>query len=111
MARKKDGLTRREFLARAGVAAAGSTFLPRVLMAEDADTAPLLNAVGMPLVKLGKTGESVSALGFGGAGTVAKAPRLLPAAVNKGVTYIDTAESYDNGAESHDDYSDDSYSD
>lgn len=97
MPRKKDGLTRREFLATAGAVAVGSTFLPRALMAEAAVDAPLLNAAGMPLSKLGKTGDKVSALGFGGSGTVAKAPRLLPAAINKGVTFIDTAEGYDNG--------------
>ena len=98
MARKKDGLTRRDFLATAGAAAVGSTFLPRFLMAgEEAAAGPLLNDAGMPLAKLGKTGDTVSALGFGGSGTVAKAPRLLPAAVKKGVTFIDTAEGYDNG--------------
>ena len=97
MARKKDGLTRREFLATAGAAAVGSTFLPRFLMAEEEAVEAMINAGGMPLSKLGKTGEKVSALGFGGGGTVAKAPRLLPSAIQKGVTYIDTAEGYDNG--------------
>ena len=97
MARKKDGLTRREFLATAGVAAVGSTFLPRFLMAEEEAVEAMINAGGMPLAKLGKTGDKVSALGFGGGGTVAKAPRLLPSAIQKGVTYIDTAEGYDNG--------------
>jgi predicted aldo/keto reductase-like oxidoreductase len=83
------GISRREFLE--------STAALGTLAAGAADAAP-----AMPKRILGKTGERVSILGFGGGsrwlmfkeeeGLVA-----LNKALDAGITYVDTAESYGNG--------------
>jgi len=55
---------------------------------------------GMPLRKLGKTGELVSILGLGGSFTIAasdrveEAEKIIHRALDLGVNYIDTAPSY-----------------
>ncbi|MBM3215395.1 aldo/keto reductase [Candidatus Poribacteria bacterium] len=88
--------SRREFLIKSSVAGATLAVAGSARGAAEADKA-LVGTDGMPLSVLGKTKEKVSILGFGGSGTVAKAPRLLTTAMSKGVTYIDTAEGYDGG--------------
>ena len=99
MAATNDKWTRRDFIVRSSMAGVGLSLMGRRALAEETGetTESLVNDAGMPLVVLGKTGERVSILGLGGAGTVAKSPRLLPAAVQKGITFIDTAEGYDGG--------------
>ncbi len=49
----------------------------------------------MPAVKLGKTGEMVPTLGFGSAFNLT--PQLVRIALAEGITFIDTAEGYNNG--------------
>ena len=85
---KKERLTRRRFLATSATLSAGA-LLPGALAAETAKTAE------MPTKILGKTGERVSVLGFGG--TVNITPPLLNTALAEGVTYLDTAQGYGNG--------------
>ena len=49
----------------------------------------------LPSTTLGKTGEKVTILGFGGSLTIT--PQLLNTALAEGVTYLDTAQSYGGG--------------
>lgn len=81
------GISRRDFL---GTAALGAV------------AAPLVSAQGMPMRTFGKTGAQVSILAFGGGSrfleyTEEKGIEALNHALDLGVTYIDTAESYGNG--------------
>ncbi len=87
-------LTRREFLRRA---AAGTAALGVAgLAGTEAEAAA---AAKMPRRTLGKTGVSVSLLGFGGGsnflrGGEEQAAAMLDRAVAAGITYFDTAASY-----------------
>jgi uncharacterized protein len=81
------GLSRRDFLGAAALGAAAT---------------PLISATGMPMRTLGKTGAQVSILAFGGGSrfvsyTEEKGIEVLNHALDLGITYIDTAESYGNG--------------
>src|SRR4030095_9854279 len=65
--------------------------------------APLVSAAGMPMRTLGRTGAQVSILAFGGGSRFVsygeeKGIEVLNKALDMGITYIDTAESYGNGA-------------
>jgi len=88
MEREKETLSRREFLATSAAAGAG-VLLPGAL------TPAAARAREMPTKVLGKTGERVSALGFGSALDVT--PQLLNAALAEGITYLDTAQGYGRG--------------
>jgi predicted aldo/keto reductase-like oxidoreductase len=83
------GISRREFLESAAIGAVA---------------APLVySATGMPMRTLGRTGAQVSILAFGGGSRFvsygeAKGIEVLNKALDQGITYIDTAESYGNGA-------------
>jgi predicted aldo/keto reductase-like oxidoreductase len=77
---------RRAFLQ---TSAAGAAFAATPALAQQAKPDAL------PKVVLGKTGESVSRLGMGTSWTVQ--PSFVQAAIFAGVTYIDTAEGYENG--------------
>jgi predicted aldo/keto reductase-like oxidoreductase len=64
--------------------------------------APLVSASGMPVRTLGRTGAQVSILAFGGGSRFVgygeeKGIEALNKALDLGITYIDTAESYGNG--------------
>jgi uncharacterized protein len=86
----RDDLTRRDFLSTSATLGAGAVLTGAL--------GPLGVAEGarkIPTVKLGKTGEKVTILGFGGAVTVT--PQLLNASLAEGVTYLDTAQSYGKG--------------
>src|SRR4051794_18427422 len=81
------GISRRDFI---GTAALGAV------------AAPLVSATGMPMRTLGKTGAQVSVLAFGGGSRFVgygeeKGIEVLRRALDLGITYIDTAESYGNG--------------
>ncbi|WP_406695321.1 aldo/keto reductase [Singulisphaera sp. Ch08] len=80
------GGNRRRFLKTA--AAAGPVL---------AAASPLLAAdpKALPMITLGKTGQKVSRLGMGSSWSVA--PSFVQALLASGVTYIDTAEGYENG--------------
>jgi aryl-alcohol dehydrogenase-like predicted oxidoreductase len=82
------GISRRDFI---GTAAIGAV------------AAPLVSATGMPMRTLGRTGAQVSILAFGGGSRFVsygeeKGIEVLNKALDMGITYIDTAESYGNGA-------------
>ncbi len=84
------GISRRDFL---GTAALGAV------------AAPLVSASGMPMRTLGSTGAQVSILAFGGGSRFVsygeeKAPEVLNKALDLGITYIDTADSYGRNGES-----------
>ncbi len=86
---KKSRITRRDFLSTSAAAGAGAVLATTLPMGA-ADAARTL-----PKTTLGKTGEKVSILGFGGALSIT--PQLLNAALAEGVTYLDTAQGYGNG--------------
>ena len=83
-------VTRRDFLGAAALTAAA---------------APLLAASGMPMRPLGRTGTNVSILAFGGGSRFVgyeeeKGIEVLNRALDLGITYIDTADSYGRNGES-----------
>jgi len=96
MKTQKATMTRQEFLKKssaavlglglAGVAASPSTGSPKE---QEKSTAPL------PAVILGRSGLSVSVLGFGASRTME--PELVRAALDGGITWMDTGRSYFNG--------------
>ncbi|MBT4500142.1 MAG: twin-arginine translocation signal domain-containing protein [Gemmatimonadetes bacterium] len=88
---KKGRFTRRQFLTTSAALGAGA-LLPGSLTAEEAAKTA---KAAMPTKILGKTGERVTALGFGSALNVT--PPLLNIALAEGITYIDTAQGYGNG--------------
>ncbi len=97
---------RREFLhaTAAGVAAAS---ISAAAEAQQAAVQQRVNAGGIPLRPLGKTGEMVSALCLGGHSSTnpqklseAQSLRLIQRAVDEGITFMDNAWDYhDGGAE------------
>src|SRR3954453_3309703 len=83
-------VSRRDFL---GAAALGAV------------ATPLISATGMPMRTLGSTGAQVSILAFGGGSRFVsygeeKGPEVLNKALDLGITYIDTADSYGQNGES-----------
>ena len=83
-------ITRRDFIGTAAAAAAAT---------------PLLSASGMPMRTLGRTGAEVSILAFGGGSrfvgyTEDKGIEVLNHALDLGINYIDTADSYGSNGES-----------
>ena len=89
--------TRREFLAQAAAAATVATLAERVLA--QTSGAP---ATGLPTRVLGRTGERVSILCLGGwhLGSIkddAEAVRLVHAAVDEGLTFMDNCWDYHDG--------------
>jgi len=100
MSRKtKDAdLTRREFVTTvglAGLAVVGG--LTGALAATEQPATGAVKAQNVPKRKLGKTGVEVSILGLGGGFDTINNQLLLKQAMQWGVTYWDTAESYGNG--------------
>jgi predicted aldo/keto reductase-like oxidoreductase len=79
------GGNRRRFLKTA--AAAGPVLAAAPVLAADAKA--------VPTITLGKTGQKVTRLGMGSSWTVE--PSFVQALLASGVTYIDTAEGYENG--------------
>jgi len=79
------GGNRRRFLKTA--AAAGPVLAAAPVLAADAKS--------VPTITLGKTGQKVTRLGMGSSWTVA--PGFVQALLAAGVTYIDTAEAYEQG--------------
>src|SRR5947209_14662008 len=67
--------------------------------------APLVSATGMPMRTLGRTGAQVSILAFGGGSRFVsyseeQGIQVLNHALDLGITYIDTADSYGKNGES-----------
>ena len=86
---KRHRMTRRDFLTRSGALGAGAMLTGSLGALEAVAAGPV------PTTKLGKTGQTVSILGFGGGVDVT--PKLLNAALAEGITYIDTAQGYGGG--------------
>ena len=83
-------ISRRDFI---GTAALGAV------------AAPLVSATGMPMRTLGSTGTQVSILAFGGGSRFVGYPEekgleVLNHALDLGITYVDTADSYGSNGES-----------
>ncbi len=83
-------ISRRDFLGTAALGAAAG---------------PLVSATGMPMRTLGRTGAQVSILAFGGGSRFVgygeqKGIEVLNRALDLGINYIDTAESYGTNGES-----------
>ncbi|MDF1562127.1 MAG: aldo/keto reductase [Deltaproteobacteria bacterium] len=106
MAKKKEGLSRRDLLTLGGAAGA-ALLLPREARAVEAATAtppkkPAKKDAALPQVPrriLGKTGESIPILLFGGG--VPLDPRFDPKlaeALRFGVNYVDAADCYSGGS-------------
>ena len=91
MGRKRgnEHFTRRDFLTTSAAAGAG------VALSGTLGPVEAAAARKVPTTKLGKTGEVVSILGFGGAVDIT--PRLLNGALFEGITYLDTAQGYGKG--------------
>jgi predicted aldo/keto reductase-like oxidoreductase len=95
---KGTGFSRRDFVkvvGIAGLAAAGAGVTGAIPMPEKPGGADKGNAT--PKRKLGKTGVEVSILNLGGMFDTINNQLLLKQALNWGVTFWDTAESYGNG--------------
>jgi hypothetical protein len=94
---KRDGVSRREFLERSGLAA-GVAALPLATAPRPADAA----AGAIPHRTLGRTGASVSILAMGCGSRflmypVEQATAVLERALGLGINYLDTAVDYGNG--------------
>ena len=87
---REDHITRRDFLARSATIGAGAALTGAFGCAGVEQMAGRI-----PTVTLGKTGEKVTTLGFGGG--VKVTPQLLNATLTEGITYIDTAQGYGGG--------------
>jgi uncharacterized protein len=87
-----NGFTRREFI---------QTLLTGVLLGPVVLKTQAFNASGIPTRALGKTGEQVSIVGFGGwdLGFIDEklAIRLMHEGIDEGITFIDNAWEYNQG--------------
>jgi len=88
---KKETLSRREFFKIAGAAGAGS------LVASTENSAGAAAPAKVPTRPFGKTGVNVSILSLGGTYNLMSRQLLLRQALNMGVTYWDTSNSYSGG--------------
>jgi predicted aldo/keto reductase-like oxidoreductase len=92
-----NGCSRRNFFKIAGALGAGSILLPGgeslAAQAEAESSTP----VRIPTRPFGKTGVQVSCLGLGGMFDITTNQLMLKQALRWGVTYWDTAESYEGG--------------
>jgi predicted aldo/keto reductase-like oxidoreductase len=87
---QRNGLGRRDFLQTSALAGLGVGFLPR--LGQAAGPAPTIQRT----VRLGRTGLEVSDIGFGG-GRLRGEESLVTRALERGVSYFDTAEGYGGG--------------
>lgn len=96
---KHSEITRRSFVKSVAAGAAGSLMLPRVISA-----APAKKKTATDLVPLGKSGVKICRLGMGTGSHSGRIQRelgqekftaLVRYAMERGVTYIDTADAYD----------------
>ncbi len=91
-------MKRRDFLKSLAAAAVSLRVAPEALP----EVSRNLATAGLPLRRLGKTGETVTCLGLGGfhigwLESEATAEAVIKAALEEGVRFFDTAESYGNG--------------
>jgi len=98
MTRENGSFTRRDFLKTAGAVGIGSLIAPATSLSVTGDPA---NSTGtelksIPTRPFGRTGEQVSILALGGAFHWSNL-LLMKQAIDRGVTYWDTAPGYGNG--------------
>jgi uncharacterized protein len=96
---KSSGSSRREFL-HAGAAGLATAALSSSVQA---GAAPGINDAGIPLRPLGRTGQTVTLIGLGGYSSSVPpeekdAIRLIQRAIDEGITFLDNAWDYHNGA-------------
>src|SRR3974390_646940 len=96
---KGTGFTRRDFVKTIGIAglAVAGTGVTGALAAPDQPAGGAAQGNATPRRKLGKTGVEVSILNLGGMFDTINNQLLLKQALNWGVNFWDTAESYGNG--------------
>lgn len=82
-------LTRKAFLKKALLTVAGIGLVPKVF------SLTARTKTSMDIRKLGNTGIEVTALGFGASRT--QEPSILRAAIDEGITFLDTGRSYAHG--------------
>ena len=92
MSTKNKCWSRREFLKTVGITGAGSLLVPAVHLAEAADP-----SLQVPQRPFGKTGVKVPILSLGSTANIGSNQLMLRQAVKWGVTYWDTAPSYQGG--------------
>ncbi len=107
MKKKDDKINRRHFLRTAGVAGLGSVFASGKVGADandpnvpDANVAPKSQIPALPQVpkrKLGRTGVEVPCLAMGGTVNLLDNQIMLQKALEWGITYWDTSDSYEGG--------------
>jgi aryl-alcohol dehydrogenase-like predicted oxidoreductase len=93
---KKQNVSRRNFLKTVGVAGVGSVLTAKQGIAQTEPAAPAPPPT-VPLRPFGKTGVKVSMLSLGGIFDITANQLVLQRALDFGVTYWDTANSYANG--------------
>ena len=96
MSKKKNGLSRRDFLKMAGAASAGSFLKASETLANISGTTGS-ELVVVPTRPFGKTGVDVSILSLGGMFDIPSNQLVLRQALKWGVTYWDTADCYEGG--------------
>jgi len=94
--KKREGLTRRDFIKTVGMAGIASTGL-NMAKAEAAAKLAEAEQPSLPRRKLGKTGVEVSVLALGGMFDTINNQLLLRQARTWGLNFWDTAEGYGNG--------------
>lgn len=92
MIQKDHNWSRRKFLKTAGIAGVGSLLAPVKQLRAASDEPETI-----PTRPFGKTGEQVSILSLGGMFETGSNQLMLRQAINRGVTYWDTANSYGRG--------------
>ena len=101
-------MERREFLKSAGVAGLGAAALPGAAAQAQGGPEPHSAPVARPMSpdmqyrELGRTGEKVSAIGLGGyhmgkQADPAESVRLIRAAIDRGITFMDNCWDYNDG--------------
>jgi uncharacterized protein len=96
---KENHVSRRDFVKTLGAAGVGSLVAAGQSFAQSnaPAAAPALAPVKVPTRPFGKTGVNVSMLGLGGIFDIASNQLVLKQALDWGVTYWDTAASYNGG--------------
>ena len=97
MGGKKKDLSRREFIKITGAAGIGSVVASASKLVDASDPGGPLKTKTVPTRPFGKTGAHVSILGMGGSQDLTSKQLLLRQAIKMGVTYWDTAYSYEGG--------------
>ena len=98
---KNQHVSRRQFVKSIGIAGVGSAIAGRTLAQTNTPStgtaAPGAAPQKVSTRKFGKTGESVSMLALGGIFDIVSNQLVLQRALDFGITYWDTANSYNNG--------------